>query len=141
MILLRLSLLTVGLSGIIALPTLFLTWASNVEMYAAIGKVHGLPQSIESPLLEYYLYMFFAFNCVIGFYFIWTGIFPRKNKSLINLLGISLIFIGIVIGIHGFRLGLPAYPFYGDLITCAIFGPLLLGLNAKYNKAPSNMGR
>jgi len=71
-----------------------------------------------SPIIEYWMLMMAALNL-------------QKYRNILPILGWALVFIGITAGYHGFRLGLPAWPFYGDLVICGVCGPGIVWLSRR----------
>jgi len=56
---------------------------------------------------------------------------PEKYRELIPLLGWLSIIEGIILGVHGLRLGLPPFPFYCDTGFCLFVGTGIVVLHRK----------
>ncbi len=67
----------------------------------------------------------------IGLLFLFAGLKPEKYKNLIILLGILSAAEGIILLVHGLRLGLRPFPFYCDVSFCLFVGISILIVNEK----------
>lgn len=130
LLLLRIMLIVVALTGLVGVVDLFISWETTVGIMGRLG-IAGVPAASPSPIIEYWLRMMAAVSVVVGYLYLVAALNPWKFKSLLPILGWGLILIGVTAGYHGFRLGLPPWPFYADLGICAICGPGIVWLSRR----------
>jgi hypothetical protein len=126
LLLLRAMLIVVALSGLHCIVFLFIPWEWTIAVVKWL-KIEGVPDRY-SPITEYWALMMAALCVVIGYLYLVTALNLQKYKNVLPILGWALVFIGITAGYHGFRLRLPPWPFYGDLVICAVCGPGIVWL-------------
>jgi hypothetical protein len=126
-IILRAMLIAVALEGVFCSIALLQPWASMVAQLKWFG-IEGVPAIIADPIIEYWLLQTAALSCIVGFCLFVMALSPQKYKPILPAIGWSLIFIGVTSAYHGFRLGLPPWPFYADMVTCGICGPGIVWL-------------
>jgi hypothetical protein len=124
-ILLRAMLIVVALTGLFSGVAVFIPWKSTVAILKRLG-IEGVPTAFSSPIIEYWLLMMAATCVVVGYLYLVAALNPQKYRNILPILGWGLILIGITAGYHGFRLGLPPWPFYADIGICAVCGPGIL---------------
>jgi len=61
----------------------------------------------------------FAF---IGVAYLFLTIWPRKFAAILPFSGIFMLTEGIILLVHGLRLHLPPFPFWGDVSFCLVGG-------------------
>lgn len=123
---LRAMLILVSLTGLHCVVFLFIPWDWTLAVVKWL-KIQGVSDKY-SPIIEYWMLMMAALCVVIGYLYLVAALNPQKYRNLLPILGWALVFIGITAGYHGFRLGLPPWPFYGDLVICAVCGPGIVWL-------------
>jgi hypothetical protein len=123
---LRAMLILVALSGLHCVVFLFIPWERTLAVVKWL-KIEGVPDRY-SPITEYWALMMAALCVVIGYLYLVAALKPQKYRNVLPILGWALVFIGVTAGYHGFRLGLPPWPFYGDLVICAVCGPGIVWL-------------
>lgn len=128
LVLLRLLLLVVAAAGLFSSVALFIPWATTVAILKQIG-IGGVPAAFSSPIIEYWMFTSAAVSGVVGYLYLVAALKPEKFWPIVPILGWGLIFIGVAVGYHGFRLGLPLWPLGGDLGICAVCGPGIIWLS------------
>ncbi|OVE75858.1 hypothetical protein BVX97_03360 [bacterium E08(2017)] len=95
-----------------------LPWKTAITGLNGLGAGH-IP---SDPMLNYWLRMTAGAYTGIGIFFLVLAINPRRFSNVIGLAGLLLVFEGLVLLIHGLRLGLPPFPFYADTASCLLVG-------------------
>lgn len=124
-ILLRATLFIVASTGLFSGVALFVPWETTVALLKRLS-IGGVPSSFSAPIIEYWMLMMAACAVVVGWLYLVAGLRPHKYKVILPILGWGLLFIGVTAGYHGFRLGLPPWPFYADLAVCSVCGPVII---------------
>ncbi len=127
LILLRVMLIVVAVTGLPCGGVLFIPWESTVAIVKRLG-IGGVPPA-PSPIIEYWMLMMAAVCVVVGYLYLVAALDPWRYKSVLPILGWGLILIGAAAAYHGFRLRLAPWPFYADLGVCALCGPGILWLS------------
>jgi len=111
---LGLSALTWGAAG----AGVFVGWET------AAGAMQGLgAESITyDPMLDYWLRMVSGVFGLIGCWYLILTIWPQRFSAAIPWFGVLMLVEGLVLLVHGLRLGLPPFPFYGDVSACVVGG-------------------
>ncbi len=120
-LILRSMLFLVALTGILSGVALLLPWSTTVDWLKRL-EIHGVPASLPAPIIEYWLMMMAAACAVIGYLYLVAALKLEKYRIILPFLGWSLLFIGVTAGYHGVRLGIPPWPFYADMLICAVCG-------------------
>ncbi len=136
LMILRSMLVVVAVTGLFGSVDLFISWETTASIMERLG-ITGVPPASPSPIIEYWLRMMAAVGVVIGYLYLVAALNPRKYQSVLPILGWGLILIGITAGYHGFRLGLPSWPFCADLGICAVCGPGIVWLSRAMEIIPS----
>lgn len=76
----------------------------------------------HDPMLDYWLRMTAGAFTGIGIFFLVIAINTHRFSNVIGLAGLLQFTEGIVLLVHGLRLGLPPFPFYGDTSFCLLVG-------------------
>jgi hypothetical protein len=97
---------------------IFMPWPSVVKQLNGLGANNIGNDS----MLDYWLRMTAGVYTAVGIFFIMLAIKTEKYKSMLPFAGIFLVFEGIVLFIHGIRLGLEPIPFYVDSAFCLFTG-------------------
>lgn len=104
---------------------IFTTWDAATQALQGMGA----KQIAYDRMLDYWLRMASGAFTLMGVGYLLLAINPRKHASILPWSGWLLVIEGIVLAIHGFRLGLPPFPFYGDIAACFIGGGGILALH------------
>ncbi len=134
---LRLLRLFLGFASVawgISIVGVFLTWSSAVEALQGLGA-KSIP---NDPMLDYWLRMAAGAFGLIGGWYLVLMIWPRKFAAAIPWFGGLMIAEGCILLLHGIRLSLPPFPFYGDTAACFLGGAgiLYFSQRAKLQPAP-----
>lgn len=127
---LRLMLILVAVMGLSCGGVPFIPWESTAAIIKHLA-IQDVPAVLSSPIIEYWLMTMAAVCVVVGYLYLVAAVNPAKYKNVLPILGWGLVLIGITVGYHGFRLGLPPWPFYADLLTCGLCGPGIVWLLRK----------
>lgn len=89
----------------------FLSWE------AATNALQGMGANPirHDPMLDYWLRMASGAFALVGTGYLLLAIFPRRYSVMLPWFGWIMILEGFVLLTHGLRLGLPAFPFVGDV--------------------------
>ena len=79
-------------------------------------------------MLDYWLRMASGAFALVGVGYLMLALNPRKYAVMLVAAGWLMLLEGVVLAVHGFRLGLPAFPFYGDISACFVCGSAILVL-------------
>jgi len=123
--LLRLSLGFAAFAWGISLVGVFLSWP------AVAGALQGLgAQPIAyDRMLDYWLRMAAGAFALIGCWYLVLMIWPLKFHAAIPWFGGLMLVEGVILLVHGLRLSLPPFPFYGDISACFLGGGAILYLS------------
>jgi hypothetical protein len=122
---LRLLRLCLGASAFawgISVVGVLVPWTKADELLQGLGA-HSVPYD---PMLDYWLRMVAGAFFLVGALFAMLAFCPRRFANVIPLFGCLMIVEGIILAIHGFRLGLRPFPFYGDISACLGLGAGIL---------------
>jgi hypothetical protein len=116
--LLQLLLLTAGFGWVISIYGVFASWP------AVVGQLRGLGAGDipHNPMLDYWLRMTAGAFTAIGLLFFAMALNPRRFAVVIAPAALFLIGEGIILLVHGLRLGLEPIPFYVDATFCLMTG-------------------
>lgn len=103
----------------------FLSWSAAVEALQGMG---ALPIAYD-PMLDYWLRMAAGAFALVGCWYLVLMIQPRKFHAAIPWFGGLMLVEGAILLIHGLRLSLPPFPFYGDTAACLFGGGAILYLS------------
>ena len=114
----------------IAILGVLLPWNMMTPMLQSMGA----STDFTDAQLRYWLRMACGGWSIIGFLFLMVLLKPSKYGNLVPLLAAGSIFEGIVLLLHGLLLGVPLFPFVGDVLFCLAVGcGLLWTSNGKKN--------
>ena len=101
-----------------AVPAVFMTWD------AARAAMEGLgAKALEyDRMLDYWLRMAAGAFSLIGCLYLLQMIQPRRFRAVIPWFGAFAVAEGLVLLVHGVRLSLSPWPFYGDVAACFVSG-------------------
>ena len=106
----------------IAILGVLLPWNVMTPMLQSMGA----STDFADAQLRYWLRMACGGWSIIGFLFLMVLLKPSKYGNLVPLLAAGSIFEGIVLLLHGLLLGVPLFPFAGDVLFCLVVGIGLL---------------
>lgn len=118
----------------IRLLRLFLGFAACAWGVSAVGVFASWPaaeRALEGlgahpiaydRMLDYWLRMAAGAFTLIGAWYLMLMIWPRKFYAAIPWFGGLMLVEGLILLVHGLRLSLPPFPFYGDVTACLIGG-------------------
>jgi len=99
-----------------------LVWGvSAVGVFAKWETATGLLQGMGAkpiaydPMLDYWLRMAAGAFALVGTGYLLLAIYPRKFAVILAWFGWIMVVEGLVLLVHGLRLGLSPFPFYGDV--------------------------
>ena len=118
--------------GIAALGVL-LPWKWMTPLLQSMGSLYDFSDA----QMRYWLRMACGGWSIIGFLFLAVLLKPRKYGSLVPLLAWCSVFEGIVLLVHGLLLGVPLFPFAGDVLFCLVVGAGLLWTGRPQEKSDS----
>ena len=116
--LLRLFLGFTALNWGISVVGVFLGWPAAEHALEGLGA-HPI---IYDKMLDYWLRMAAGGFALIGVWYLMLMIWPQKFYPAIPWFGAMMLVEGVILLVHGLRLGLPPFPFYGDVAGCVIGG-------------------
>lgn len=102
----------------ISVVGVFASWAQACQMLQGLG---AKPIAYD-PMLDYWLRMAAGAFALVGVWYLALMIWPRKFHAAIPWFGWLMIFEGVILLVHGLRLGLGPFPFYGDVSACFLGG-------------------
>ena len=101
-----------------------ITWSAASEALQGLGA-----QPIHyDPMLDYWLRMASGAFGLVGCWYLLLMLWPRKFSVAIPWFGLLMLLEGVVLLVHGLRLSLPPFPFYGDTSACFVIGGGILYL-------------
>jgi len=112
---------------------------SVVGVFASWPQVNGIAQGMGAkpiaydPMLDYWLRMAAGAFALIGGWYLVLMLWPQKFHAAIPWFGTLMLVEGVILLVHGLRLSLQPFPFYGDVSACFLGGAgiLLLSRHAK----------
>ena len=105
---------------------------SVVGVFASWPQVNGIAQGMGAkpiaydPMLDYWLRMVTGAFALIGGWYLVLVLWPRKFAVAIPWFGALMLVEGVILLVHGLRLGLDPFPFYGDVSACFLGGAGIL---------------
>jgi hypothetical protein len=109
----------------ISVVGVFLSWSAAVEALRGLG---AQPIAYDR-MLDYWLRMASGAFALVGCWYLVLMIWPRKFHAAIPWFGGLMLVEGTILLVHGLRLSLPAFPFYGDISACFVGGGAILYLS------------
>mgnify|MGYP001562572531 CR=1 FL=1 len=116
--LLRLLLLASAFAWAVSVVGVLLPWPMAVTALQVLGA-GTIP---ADPMLDYWLRMAAGAFTGVGLFFLVLAIWPARFANVIGLAGGLMFLEGLVLLVHGLRLGLPPFPFYADAGFCLLVG-------------------
>ena len=105
---------------------------SVVGVFASWPQVNRLAQGMGAqpiaydPMLDYWLRMAAGAFALIGVWYLLLLLWPQKFHAAIPWFGALMLVEGVILLVHGLRLGLGPFPFYGDVSACFLGGAGIL---------------
>jgi hypothetical protein len=112
----------------------FVSWSKATELLEGLG---AKPIAYD-PMLDYWLRMAAGAFALVGCWYLVLMLWPQKFHAAIPFFGAIMIVEGIILLVHGLRLSLPPFPFYGDCSACLAGGTAILLL--AHSAKPENRG-
>ena len=111
---------------------IFASWSEAATLLEGLG---AKPIAYD-PMLDYWLRMASGVFALVGVWYLVLMIWPGKFHAAIPWFGALMLVEGLILLVHGLRLHLPPFPFYGDTAACFIGGGgiLFLSRHAKPEK-------
>ena len=106
----------------ISIVGVFAPWPQANEMLQGLG---AKPIAYD-PMLDYWLRMAAGAFALIGGWYLVLLLEPKKFHAAIPWFGWLMVFEGVILLVHGLRLGLDPFPFYGDVSACFLGGAGIL---------------
>ena len=120
--LLRLSLVLSAIGWCVCIVGVFATWPQVND----IAQGMGAKPIAYDPMLDYWLRMISGAFALVGLWYLALALWPRKFYAAIPWFGALMLVEGVILLIHGLRLGLGPFPFYGDVSACFLGGAGIL---------------
>ncbi len=108
---------------------------TGVGVFASWPQVNAIAQGMGAkpiaydPMLDYWLRMISGAFALVGLWYLALALWPRKFAVAIPWFGALMLLEGVILLVHGLRLGLGLFPFYGDVSACLILGTGILILS------------
>lgn len=134
---LRLLRVCLGFSGItwgVSAVGIFMSWSAAEQTLEGLGA-HPIAYD---RMLDYWLRMAAGAFTLIGTWYFVLMLWPRKFHAAIPWFGGFMVVEGIILLVHGLRLGLPPFPFYGDVSACLIGGAAIYYLSSAVSQKKSS---
>jgi hypothetical protein len=96
----------------------FVSWSEAETLLEGLG---AKPIAYD-PMLDYWLRMAAGAFALVGGWYLVLTIWPRRFAAAIPWFGGLMLMEGLILLVHGLRLSLPPFPFYGDVSGCFIGG-------------------
>jgi hypothetical protein len=96
----------------------FLSWPAASQALEGLG---ARPIAYDR-MLDYWLRMAAGAFTLVGCWYLVLMIWPRKFHAAIPCFGGLMLAEGVILFVHGVRLSLPPFPFYGDTAACFVGG-------------------
>jgi hypothetical protein len=130
---LRLLRLLLGFAGFawgISILGVFMSWPQAEQSLQGLG---AQPIAYDR-MLDYWLRMAAGAFGLIGCWYFLLMIWPHKFHVAIPWFGVLMLIEGIILLVHGLRLALPPFPFYGDVSACLLGGVGIIWLSKAATK-------
>jgi hypothetical protein len=89
----------------------FVSWSEAEKLLEGLG---AKPINYD-PMLDYWLRMASGAFTLVGIWYLALMIWPKRFFSAIPWFGFLMLVEGLILLVHGLRLSLPPFPFYGDI--------------------------
>lgn len=115
---LRFLLLASALAWAVSVVAVLMPWPMAVAALNGLGA-GDIP---ADPMLDYWLRMAAGAFTGVGVFFFAMAVRPERFANVIGLAGGLMFAEGIVLLVHGLRLGLRPFPFWADTAFCLLAG-------------------
>lgn len=102
----------------ISIVGVFVSWPEASQLLQGLG---AKPIAYD-PMLDYWLRMASGAFALVGVWYLMMMIWPQKFFAAIPWFGALMVLESIILLVHGLRLSLPPFPFYGDVSACLADG-------------------
>jgi hypothetical protein len=113
------------ITGILCLPCVFGMFLP-ISTLESFTRLFGIESLSGPPLATYAIRVTSAMCAGIGVFFIILALNPMKYGVIVPFSGITSVLLGVVCGITGPAVGMPAKWFLGDTLSCLVPGVLIL---------------
>jgi len=113
----------------ISIVGVFASWSAASQALQGLG---AQPIAYDR-MLDYWLRMASGAFALVGCWYLILMLWPQKFHAAIPWFGALMLVEGVILLVHGLRLSLPPFPFYGDTSACILGGGAILYL-ARYAK-------
>ena len=96
----------------------FVSWQEAEKLLEGLG---AKPIAYD-PMLDYWLRMAAGAFALVGVWYLLLALWPKKFSAAVPWFGGLMLLEGLILLVHGLRLSLPPFPFYGDVSACFIAG-------------------
>ena len=111
----------------------FLSWSSAGK---ALQQLGAQPIAYD-PMLDYWLRMAAGAFSLVGVWYLIMTLQPQKHHAAIPWFGALMLVEGVILLVHGLRLGLPPLPFYADTAACFVGGAGILAFARHAKPSPT----
>ena len=118
---LRLLRLCLGLAALtwgVSVVGVFVQWPVAEDLLQQLGA----KPVVYDPMLDYWLRMAAGAFALLGTWYAVLMFQPRQFQAAIPWFGGLMLVEGVILLVHGLRLGLPPFPFYGNVSACLLDG-------------------
>lgn len=105
----------------ICIVGVFTPASTAFDLLEYVGGIDPTPL-LADPMYDYWLRMASSAFAFIGIGYLILAIWPRRFCSVLPFAGAFMLIEGIVLLVHGLRLGLSPTPFMGDTSFCLVGG-------------------
>ena len=91
------------------------------DLLSYVGGIDPAPLQ-QDVMYDYWLRMASSVFTLIGMGYLILAIMPRRFAMILPFAGMFMLVEGVILLVHGIRLGLPLTPFSGDVAFCLIGG-------------------
>jgi len=109
----------------------FASWPAASAALAGLGA-KPIPYD---PMLDYWLRMASGAFALVGGLYLVLMVWPHRHLNVMPWFGALMLAEGAVLLVHGIRLGLPPFPFYGDTAACFVGGAGILYFSLQLKRA------
>ncbi len=137
LLLLRLFLIYSGLGWAVCLAGVFVPAKTA---FAMLEYLSGIDAALfaSDPMIDYWLRMAAAAFSLVGAGFLILAVRPRQFRQVLPFAGAFMLIQGLVLAVHGLRLGLGPNPFFGDVAFCLAGGIGILCTMGSVKTAPAD---
>ena len=112
------------IAGILCLLTVFGMFLP-LRIVESLVKAFGVQTLPDSPLAMYVVRVMSATYAGVGVYLLILALGPMKYGVMVPFTGIAAVCLGLVCGITGLVVGMPALWFLSDSLSCVVLGVLI----------------